>query len=232
MPYPTNMVYCRWEFGVRLGAGTEDVEVQNFGIWGHVEDPVQPPFPGWTNVVNDGAQRLANAWKNNMDPGLFSPSIRFNRAIVYHYDQPHQQVLDRGESAGTGGAWAGEPSGSGLPLENSIVLSLYAFQPGTYQFQPGRHRGRVYLPTPVRAALDKDGMLADASRTQLQGNVEDFWDDVVGTFDNIHIRPHISSVAGQFATPITYGRIGSVIDTQRKRRNKLSENYVNFPLPI
>nr|CRY97327.1 hypothetical protein [uncultured prokaryote] len=231
MPFPTNMVYIRWEFQWSPVGGAGATEIQNFGIWAEVKDPIQPPFPGWNNVCNDGAQIAANAWKVNMEPGRFANPVLFQRAVVYHYDQGHEQALDRGESGGTQGpeVWRGAGNAT-LPPQSTIAVSLYGFEPGTYQFQPGRHRGRIYLPTSTRQMLGDDGTLDPTNRELLRGDLLNFFDDLVSEFDTVSFTPMISSVTGQIATPITWFRIGSVMDTQRRRRNRLPENYLNTPL--
>lgn len=228
MPFRENMVYVRWEFGWQPSGSAADIEIQDFGIWGHIGDPQQPPFPGWQNVVDGLSQRCANAWIDNMEAGIFGAPVHFRRCVAYHYDQAHENVLDRGESPGTSGTWqGGNPT---LPPQTSLAVSLYTFQPGTYQLNPGRHRGRFYLPTPSVNAAGSDGELAGASSTALVTDLGAFFADVTGTFDNIHMDMVVNSVAGQFDTDVTWYRLGRIFDTQRRRRNKLPEAYVNTQL--
>lgn len=227
MPYPTNMVYVRWEFGWQPGA--QEADIQDFGIWGHISDPSAPPFPGWNNVCDGLSQRAANAWATNFQAGRFAAPVKFRRAVCYHYDQPLEQVLDRGESTGTQGVpWAG--TGAACPPQLSVAVTTQGFDPAVAAAQSRRKRGRFYLPTPGKEAFDNDGELVSTWQNEVMTMAANFWDDLTGTFDNVHMEPMVVSRAGQFVTPITWLRMGRVIDTQRRRRNRIAESYVNHEL--
>lgn len=227
MAFPTNMVYVRWEFNWQPAGASGPIEIQDFGMWGHIGDPVQPPFPGWQNVVDGLSQRAANAWATNMTAGNFANAVKFNRAIAYHYDQSHLNALDRGESGGTAGVpWVG--TGTVLPPQLALVVSTSSFAQGSYQFQPRRHRGRFYLPTPSASVLAADGRLSGGYVGSFMDDIQGFYEDLVGTFDNIHMQPQVVSDAGQFSTDIGFLRLGRVLDTQRRRRGKLPEEYTQI----
>lgn len=238
MPFPTNMARVVWEFNWQPSGAGGPIEIQDFGMWGHIADPAAPPFPGWKNVVDGLSQRGANAWATNMTAANFSNAVRFSRCIAYHYDQGHNKPpLDRGESGGTQGVpWLG--TGDVLPPQLSLVTSLYTFEPGTYAPNPARRRGRIYLPTPAAGVLGSDGRLSSGYVGTFMDDLEGFFSDLVGTFDNIHFEPMVSSDvvdigAGrqQMANPISFYRLGRTIDTQRRRRNKLPEQYTNAAFP-
>lgn len=226
MVFPVNMIYTRWEFGWQPAGASADIEIQDFGIWFRIPDPVQPPFPGWNNVVNDFSQRAANAWMTNMTKANFASAVKFRRCVTYHYDQPHKVVLDRGESTGTqGGPWAG--AGAVMPPENTVCVSLYGFDPTLAVAQARRKRGRIYLPTVATDALAGDGRLGGTYQDSIGVDVAEMFSDLRGTFDNVEPEPVITSVAGQFVTPITWARVGRRIDTQRRRSNRIPEAYIN-----
>jgi hypothetical protein len=118
------------------------------------------------------------------------------------------------------------------------VTSLYTFQPGTYAPNPGRRRGRMYLPTPSASVLGGDGRLSSGYVGTFMDDLEGFFTDLVGTFDNVNAEPMVSSDVPdgsggriQMANLITWYRLGRTIDTQRRRRNKLPEDYTNRAFP-
>jgi hypothetical protein len=236
MPYPENMCYVRWEFGWRPTSATSDIEIQDFGLWGVVEHS-GGAFPDWQAVVDSLAEQAVGAWADNMTEASFSGSVKARRAVAYHYDQAHNEVLHRGEfSFDPDNTWSG--SGDVLPPQLTVVVSTYGFEPGQFATQAARKRGRYYLPTPAAGQVNSSGLLSSGNQSAFLEAAQAFQNDLTGELDipgegvaeTTRFRPYVSSTVGNFATLISFLRVGQVIDTQRRRRNKLVENYVSGPV--
>lgn len=119
----------------------------------------------------------------------------------------------------------GGASGSTLPPQIALVATLVA---GTGRGLAGK--GRMYLPG-INHAIDNTGAIASAQRTNTANGLKAF-------FDTINASSSVSSdvinaskgrIGVPFAPPVnqkvTAIRVGSVYDTQRRRRNNLPEVY-------
>lgn len=224
MPFPDNMVNVRWEFNWQPSGSAGPIEIQDTGIWGRFPVPGGASFPDWQSLVDDFAEQAALAWSANWTPSQFSGAVKFARAVVYHYRQDHLEVLHRGEAGLPGGAtWAG--SGDTLPPENSIVLTTQSYAPGVFQAKRARYTGRMYLPTPSTGLVGGDGRLSQGNAQGIVAQGKAFLDDLADTVDDVSFVPMVNSPTGQMANEIKWLRCGRVIDTQRRRRNKLAESY-------
>lgn len=125
----------------------------------------------------------------------------------------------------------GTSSGKMLPTENSVVVSWQ-----THVLGP-RGRGRIYGPPITADALTSYGVLDS-------GWVSTYLNTHVNTIEGLsysapaptqaHLRTVVTgpSSSGGVAGYTRYGtiigaRVGQVVDTQRRRRNKLPELYVS-----
>ena len=234
MAFEEDMVYLRWEFKW----GTTQ-EIQDTGLWCHLTHPTGMGLD-WQVAVDAAAAKAVEAWHDSWGTVAFSKSVIGVRAIAYHYDAALKKVLHRGEAGFTGdNTWKGS-AGTDMPPENTLALSLWTFTPGSYVPNAARRRGRMYLPT-----LSFDQLGGDGQLTQGQAGV---WLDMAGEFfaalqgviqvpSDGHLRPRVVSRGGnggpsaEATYPITWLRMGRVVDTQRRRRNKLPEQYVDLELP-
>jgi len=99
------------------------------------------------------------------------------------------------------------------------------------------HAGRFYLPLCAKSLETQSGaispgeamLVATAAATFLSELHDQPGPDLLGPED-FHVAV-MSSVGQGFTNRITHVRVGCVIDTQRRRRNDLSENYQSAPLP-
>lgn len=107
-----------------------------------------------------------------------------------------------------------DTTGVALPPQLSVVVSLIA----TLGLLGGR--GRFYLPAPTSTAIDAQ-QLASAALTAFGDGVGAMMSalSTAGLTPVIYHRPG-SPLAGTSSTVASY-RIDSVVDTQRRRRNKL-----------
>jgi hypothetical protein len=232
--FDEDMVYLRYDFNFNV-----DSEIQSFGIWGKVTKEGVGTTPGWQDMVDAIALKGVTTWSDEWGGGGFSPSLVAVRCVAYHYDQPLKNVLDRGEAAFDGdNAWSGSASAS-LPAENSVVASLYGYDPSGFVPQRGRKRGRIYLPTPGASAVDGTGRLTTANQGTYRDHMVAWFNALTGVLDldqspdNImHWRPQVVSRAGSMNTLVRFIRVGQVIDTQRRRRNAMAENYLTAAVNV
>lgn len=233
MPFPENMCYVRYDFN-----WGNTGEIQTLGMWGVVTNEGGPTFGDWQEIVDSLAGLAVAAWVEHMDKSNFSSNVIGMRSVVYHYRQDHKEVLHRAEAAFTEAtAWKGTAQGS-WPPQNTIVASLYGYDPAGYAPQRARKRGRVYLPTPSPQVVDGSGSMTPGATggwaTMFKALVDELTSDLGtnggGVASEHHWRPYVASVAGQMATQVTHIRVGNIIDTQRRRRAQLDEAYVDLPI--
>lgn len=125
------------------------------------------------------------------------------------------------------GIVGGGGSGFLQPLQASIAVTLWSGE------TLGRaNYGRFYLPTPslprgygLASIGDTNAQnIADAARTMLQQ-----LDGEVSTVDWDWQLSIMSSVGTGDAKPVKEVRVGNVVDTQRRRRNAVTEKYFVAP---
>lgn len=87
-------------------------------------------------------------------------------------------------------------------------------------------RGRMYLP-PLAVSTVDTGRLSAAAVTAVVNAATAF----VNSLDGSGLNPILFSRTTFAQTAITGGDVGNVIDTQRRRRNKLIEARTSFAVP-
>lgn len=123
----------------------------------------------------------------------------------------------------------GGSSAKMLPTENSVVLSWSTDRLGK------RGRGRIYPPPITSDALDSYGLVADgwlstyknAAKNLIEGMAFHGTGTAAPAVETVVTGP---SSGGGLGAYLSYGvinkvRVGHVVDTQRRRRNKIPENY-------
>lgn len=228
MPFPENMAYIRYDF-----TWSNTPEIQTFGMWGVVSNEGVGAFGDWQPLVDTIAEKAVDTWWSVMPADIYSLGVRAQRVVVYHYRQDHKEVLHRGEvSFLPDRPWKGSANSS-MPPENTVVASLYGYDPSGYAPQRARKRGRIYLPTPAPTTVDGTGTMTPSVTGSFADGVQDWLDGLTsglgtgggGPFADHHWRPYVTSTAGQIATKVGFVRVGNVIDTQRRRRRQLTETY-------
>lgn len=115
---------------------------------------------------------------------------------------------------------AGTDLGQMLPFQCATVVTLKTDV-------ANRHgNGRFFLP-PLAAAVLDAGRVNAASMTSLVAAFTAFFD----ALNTAGLQPQVRNRTGHISTPVTAGRMGNVIDTQRRRRNKLLETFTPVPVP-
>lgn len=106
-----------------------------------------------------------------------------------------------------------------LPFQCATVISLISDS-------ATRHgRGRFFLP-PLAADVLADGRVSNTAILSISTAFTSFFDTLV----TAGLTPVIRNRVGHVSTTVTSARVGNVIDTQRRRRNKLEEVYTVIPV--
>ena len=107
-----------------------------------------------------------------------------------------------------------------LPFQVATVISLLTAS-------ATRHgRGRFYLP-PLAAGTLADGRVSGAAITSIDAAWTAFFDSLNTDGLTMVVRDRTNHVS----TAVTSARVGDVFDTQRRRRNKLTETYTVIAVP-
>ena len=121
----------------------------------------------------------------------------------------------------------GGNSGNLLPLQNSIVVSHRTNQLGR------RGRGRNYWPGSTVSAVGADGLISSADAGYNAGFEAAFLEAIALHGDltqPFSIRPAVIGHPWEAYAVITQVQCGRVVDTQRRRRNKLNEARSSVPV--
>lgn len=239
VPAPPNLVLSRWVFNLMPTDGPQEIAV--FGLYS-----LRYHFSGntvnWDTDLSAIADKLVYQWVNNMGAieGNFGSDINLDHVDCYQIG-PDGKVAHKGSApASSHGGWVGH-SDSSLPFQCSLAISTSAFLPGTFTSDRRSKQGRFYLPPMSPNVLSSDGRLLTARQTDIENAVSGFLNGVQGAaypgttppnsddYVDLQIYSQYESkeprTVGQ-TYPLTYFRVGRVVDTQRRRRNKLQEEYV------
>lgn len=119
------------------------------------------------------------------------------------------------------------------PNQCTLVVST------TTAFERGHaHRGRFYLPLCAMAPQSTTGQLAPSQALAVAVSAATFLSalhdqpglDVPGSTEDVTVCV-MSKIGAGATNRITGVEVGTVIDTQRRRRNALVESYQRAPLP-
>lgn len=210
--------YNRVVLSGTLASGAEEFSVgMNFApdLGAGISSPAE--LNSWAIAI---ANDLGTATADSIDRGL-SLTGSVTQVSTYWYPD----VGAPATAVGTASALYSGSVAAIHPLQTSVVVSLRT------AFAGRRYRGRFYWPalgwtvgatgkftgTPVSAAADDFAEMLE------------FIAGADGT--SVELRPVVVSKAGGFVTPVTSVSVGDVPDTQRRRRDGLTEIYVNSPYP-
>lgn len=234
MAFPTDMVYIRYEFSWV----SPSTEIQDTGLWARLQTVAGNPLD-WDTATASIAATAVSAWAENWGQPAFSDDLTAMRVVCYHYDQPLKNVLNRGEAAFAGPTAWGGTAGGNLPPECTMALGLYGYDPATFVPNRARKRGRMYLPTLAPNQIAGGGWMGTgAQQSWLDQSVNWFnalTEDLAYPL-NAQLVPGVVSRGGKDGTqasaftPVTHLRMGRVVDTQRRRRNALDEQYIAAPV--
>jgi hypothetical protein len=159
---------------------------------------------------------LTAAWAGGMDD-LTTADIDLTLASVATLDPATDGQVTRAEVVL---ALTGVASGEMLPFQCATVISLLTNS-------ATRHgRGRFYLP-PLAVSATDQGRVSAAAMIVL----DTAWTAFFDSLNTDGVTPVVRNRTGHVSTTVTSARVGNVIDTQRRRRNKLTEVYTVIAVP-
>lgn len=195
-----------WSFGIRI-AGTS------------APNDTTVVAPSGMTAAHDAAQVLFNTAAMK-----FGTNVTFNEVRGYRIDAA-------GHARGPVALAPSVPPIPGLSASNhhpwqcSTVVSLVSTGTGH-----GR-KGRVYLP-PQGLAVDDTGHISTADATAIRTAMSNFLTSIVTpAYEGTPTRLVIASKTYGTLNTVDRTRVGLVIDTQRRRRNKEVEHYVEGGWP-
>jgi hypothetical protein len=193
-------------------------------------------YMGWENqdataITPTGVADISNAWGTFFGAATttVSSAFRYTMCKVAMIAQDGKTIADSAQYFSPAAPVVGGGTSNAFPPQVSLVATLANSLPRGLAT-----KGRMYLPG-INRQLQPDGKLDSTSCTQIATNLKTF-------FDTIHLdadlpgNPVLASVGrGPLHTDgairnISQIRIGSVYDTQRRRRNALTESYVTLPV--
>lgn len=229
MPIPPDCMFVRLNFD--LYSSGAPVEHASVGFHGQRVHQSGNPTD-WPADIQGLAEAIRDEWVADMTgyKGRVGPACHAVNVEAYHLATTGL-TLDKGVAPFDGAnAWQGSGNAT-TPFQCSTVLSMYAYQPGTFTQNGKYKRGRSYWLPPAPATLDDDGRLTTTNQSEQLTMFGGFFNDVQGTHiggtapvtDNDYFNLGLVSKTSGLFYPITYVGIGRVIDTQRRRRRSLDE---------
>lgn len=228
-PFSTPHVLIQW--GGKL-PGNEEWScsiraAQTVHPLGSSEVPTLPALYSWlTGSIKDAVLSYHQRVVTGISPAAKLSYVKANRIDIngLYMDQVTNEYLYPDYAGGGNG-------GALMPNQATIAVSL------TTGFSRGpAHRGRFYLPLPS-ILLDPDGRISGGSAGALAGSTKTFIEalaDVPGLDTPERLKPCVMSRKAGAAThrEITGVDVGRVIDTQRRRRRSLNEEYMHTTLEL
>jgi hypothetical protein len=164
-------------------------------------------LPTWVTALTD-------MWGTGVGPAaglaqLYSTDYGIDQAIVDELDPVTGKNVRQAQS---GMGLVGESADQPLPPQNAVVVSLRTALPTR------AGRGRFYLPGPVVTTLDA-GVLTAGNVTIIVNAAA----DLIGDMNDAGATVEIYHRTSKTGTAVTSFDVGNVLDTQRRRRDKLVE---------
>lgn len=179
--------------------------------------PTQAVMDAWATAV-----AALNGGDVIPDYTLLSVAASVTGVTASYINEDNQTVVVAERVLDTPAVGVGAPS---FPGQCAVVTSLITNIPGR------RTRGRLYWPF-LALGIDSETLRLTPSDAQAIATVTGTWlHDVAAAFGSTGpLIPSVVSLAGGTSAPIVSVRVGDVVDTQRRRRDQLLENYVSAPV--
>ena len=216
-------MYDRRHFKVTLeGTNATDEDIWTTG-WRIAPSPASEPiinYPAMANTLLESVTGAAETFWGALQARI-ARGTRLNSVKVAPVDEDGRYI-DNMDSVVYD--WETPLRGAGSsahPPQVSVVASLTT---GTRR--GNATHGRMYLPL-TAIAINSDDFTIDATNRQLIANaVVGLLDDSLGTIADASLDPVVMSNIGSGTTrTITTVAVGSIPDTQRRRRNRFTEEY-------
>lgn len=129
-------------------------------------------------VADQVAAKLTANWSGV--EGLHSSSVEVTGIKAYLLDTTGHTTAE-GSHSFASGTLPGGAAGSVMPPEVAVVLSEYAYLPGSFAPQKGRRRGRMFLPYIGPANMGTNGKLTSG----VPSSTASGWATVFNAFNTI-----------------------------------------------
>ena len=148
---------------------------------------------------------------------LFPSLVNFTEGTAYLVDEATGTTISEGAC---GSAYAGSGEDAALPPQLAIAVTLRTALSGA------SFRGRYYLPCTDFSGITDVGRLTLTAKNQILTSLTAAHDAEIteGCTVEIYSRTHHSIEA------VTIISVGDVVDTQRRRRDKLVESRSSGPI--
>lgn len=177
------------------------------------------------------ANQFEVLWNTSSSPKSFNPAAVTMEGCTVRKIDTAGRTISQAEGLPVAPVVGGLTTPT-MPNQCTLVASLTTASAGR------SFRGRVYLPCLDAGALTAAGRLDPASNVVV--NASDFVTGLIAGLNGGTTSPPVtaplpatrwaiaiqSKVSGVIAAPVTHVKVGDVIDTQRRRRDKLVENYL------
>lgn len=206
--------------GTMLGGGEE---WQTGFYMGSLTADASAPTQAFADAVKDAWTTFWSANQSHISSGYIFTGVK---CALLQKNGDYDQSVEPVNSYPVPGV-AGGGGSLQLPPQISLVATLIG---GSGKGLGGK--GRMYLPG-VYASIDGTGHIGSTECQSIATNLATFFNSIDASFDapghvvNVS-RGHKSLMgAGARNVPVNGVRVGNVFDTQRRRRNALTETYVN-----
>lgn len=172
----------------------------------------------WANDILSGLTAMTStALENHL-----SASGTVEKVTVQWYNGANE-LLDSVESTGT--AFTGATTAN-MPFQTACVISLATGISGA------RRRGRMYWPS-LGGDVDSSGnWTGTTSATLTATSAKELFTMIASTYPGaLSMSPVVYSNVLQDVTAVTALKVGSIPDTQRRRRDNLPEIYSSVVYP-
>lgn len=182
-------------------SGTTPGETWSFGV--------HTTGAGTLASAQAGAVAAANAlWTGALDDFISTDVILTEVSTASIDEATDRQISRLSDDVNLPGVSAGQS----LPFQCALGVSWKT------DLATRAGRGRIYLP-PISVSNMAAGRVGASSVTGIVAAVDAFW----AALDTAGLALVIRHKAAHSSTTVTGGNVGNVIDTQRRRRNKLVE---------
>lgn len=189
--------------------GSTPGEIWSFGLYTEGAGTLAAAQAGWV-------AGFTAMWTGHLD-GIISTDVTVDELSTATITQATGGQISR---VAAGSALAGLSEDEMLPFQCAVSVSF------TTESATRAGRGRFYLP-PLDSTTIVAGRLATASRAVVVAGANAMW----GALSTAGLSIQIYGRSAGTLTPVTGGNVGDVIDTQRRRRNKLIEDRLALTPP-
>ena len=216
-------MYDRRHFKVTLeGTNATDQDIWTTG-WRIAPSPASEPiinYPAMANTLLESVTGAAQTFWSAIQARV-ARGTRLNSVKVAPVDEDGRYI-DNMDSVIYD--WETPLQGAGSnahPPQVSVVASLTT---GTRR--GNATHGRMYLPLTAIAINQNDFTISTGERQTIANAVKGLLNDSIGAIADVTLDPVVMSNIGSGTTrTITTIAVGSIPDTQRRRRNRFTEEY-------